>query len=346
MPPSRGGDVARGPARPRERGGEQRLEPPRRLLAAHPQHRLDREAGADQSHRQERDREVVVDQASGGLGEQLVHLLAVADEAVGVLGGQADREPAEEQRRRPSRAMRRAGAARPVRRGGRAPARRPAGPGRGAISAGAVVAAREQRDTRRPAAAPCTTSMQRERPPALVGVRPHRLAPADRRQPGERPVADVAGRAQRVRRPEHGPDQPVGPRRALADLHRHRRHAGEQHTDAGERGAERDRPRRRLVEADHHQRDRGAHDQLSRDGHRERRRQRSRAAHDAGPHELAAPALLLAARVAADDEHAHQRRHDGAERAPLPRHVAADVRDRKGGPTIAIRPGFPSTVAT
>ena len=44
---------------------------------------------------------------------------------------------------------------------------------------------------------------------------------------------------------------PVGGRRALADLHRERRDAGEHQADAGERGAERERAGRRLVEADH-----------------------------------------------------------------------------------------------
>ena len=92
---------------------------------------------------------------------------------------------------------------------------------------------------------------QRERPPLLVGVGPHVLAPADRREPRQRAVADVAGRAQQVGGAERGAGDPVHRRGRLADLRRHRGDAGEHEPDAGQRGAERERARGRLVEADH-----------------------------------------------------------------------------------------------
>ena len=211
-PAGRHRDVAEREARPRERGGQQRLEPAGGLLGVHPQDRLDREAGADQRHRQQRDREVVVDQAAGRLREELVHLLAVAEEAVGVLGGQADRQPAEEDPRRP-------GGQRPAQQAQREPDRtgerrrglRRPGPRRD--QAGAVVAAGEHRpggDDQDDGRA----EQQRQRPPALAGVRAHRLAPADRRQPRQRAVAHVAGGAQRVRGAEHRAGEPVRAGRA------------------------------------------------------------------------------------------------------------------------------------
>ena len=54
------------------------------------------------------------------------------------------------------------------------------------------------------------------------------------------------------------------------------------------------------------------------------------------------PLSSSAARVAADEEHAHQRDERRAEAAELEGDVAADGRERRrAGPTIAIRPGLP-----
>ncbi len=117
---------------------------------------------------------------------------------------------------------------------------RSGGPGRGATSpapssrrARSAIAPAHQRGRR--------DQHQRQRPPALARVGAHLLAPADRRQPRERAVADVARRAQQVRGADRAAGDPVHRRRALADLGRHRGDAREHEPDAGQRGAERER---------------------------------------------------------------------------------------------------------
>jgi hypothetical protein len=73
----------------------------------------------------------------------------------------------------------------------------------------------------------------------------------------------------------------------------------------------------------------------------QRHRQRGGAADRRRTDQLAAPALLLAARVAPDEEHAHQRGERGPEAAELPGNVAADGREVVRRPDHRDQPRVP-----
>ena len=172
-------DVGGRPARARERGGEQRLEParasPRRASAAPT---WIAEAGADQRHRQHRDREVLVDDVAPRPSRGCPRSACCRRRRLfGVAAGEPDRDAAEEQPGAPARAARRAGAAAraragcvSARRGGRR-----AGPRRD--EPGAVVAAGAQRE-RAADERDRRDERERQRPPALARVRAHRLRPS------------------------------------------------------------------------------------------------------------------------------------------------------------------------
>jgi hypothetical protein len=195
-------------------------------------------------------------------------------------------------------------------------------PGARGDEPGAVVAPRAQRD-RAPHQRDGRDQHQRQRPPALARVGAHLLAPADRRQPRERAVADVARRAQEVRGADRAAGDPVHRRRALTDLGRHGGDAREHEPDAGHRGAERERACRGRACPDHRERHQRAEQHLGGRDDDQRRGDRREAPDRRRADQLAAPVLLLRPRVAADDEHAHQRDEGGAEAAELPRDVAA-----------------------
>ena len=167
---------------------------------------LDAEAGADQRHREHRHREVLVDDVARPGAEQLLDLVAVAEQALRVLAGEAERDAAEEQARAPAdqhAALEPHGeperAQQPPVRGRR--------PGALGEDARALVAVGAQRDRRRtsPAVATASSASGHHCSPAYGRMR---LAPADRRQPRQRAVADVAGRAQEVRGAQRGAADP------------------------------------------------------------------------------------------------------------------------------------------
>jgi hypothetical protein len=163
-----------------------------------------------------------------------------------------------------------------------------------------------------------------ERPPALARERARRLAPADRREPRERPVADVARGAQDVRDPEHGGRESVRRAGALRDLGRDRGDGGEHDPGRGERRAEGERARERLADREQRSRHAEADHEVDRgdEGHGGGRRRGP--ADRRGAHELGPPALLLGPRVAPGEQEAEERDRDGAVRAELERDQAAD----------------------
>ena len=211
---------------------------------------------------------------------------------------------------------------------------------------GALVAARAQRD-RAGDEHGAGGDHQRQRPPLLARVRAHVLAPADRRQPRQRAVADVARGAQQVGGAERRAGDPVHRRAGLADLRRDRGDAGEHEPDAGQRGAERERALRRLVDRDHRERDEQPEQQLHGGHHAERHRDRREAPDRGRADQLAAAGLLLlracGGRRRTCSSARRSRRRSRPSATPCRRRRSAGCR---AGPTIAIRPGLPLTVAS
>ena len=195
--------------------------------------------------------------------------------------------------------------------------------GAGGQQAGAEVAPREQRerDGHEPGGG---GEAQQQRPPALVVERAGGARPADRRQPRQRAVARVPGRAQQERDAEDHAGEPVRGAHALGQLARDRADAGEHDPARGQRSPEGDRAGRRQAHGDQAERDDRGDRQVHRDDDRERGGQRCAGADRAGAHQLRAPALLLGPRVAADQEHVHQGDDHGERAAGPPCRHAAD----------------------
>ena len=191
-PASAEGRVGGDPAGPRHRGGEHRLEPPGRLLAAQPQRRRDGVAAGDERDGQQGGREERVGEAAPGLGDDVLHRLVVADEVGDVV---ADRPVGDAGEHQP-------GDPRQERGGARSRSARPSG----VVSAGVAVAGPGRGGTSPPprsrrAQQPVgdgdegdrARREQAERPPALAGERARRPAPTpSARATTACPLPDVA----------------------------------------------------------------------------------------------------------------------------------------------------------
>ena len=150
---------------------------------------------------------------------------------------------------------------------------------------------------------------QRPPPVEVEGVR--RLAPADRGQPRQGVLADVARRAHEERRadePAAGRERAAG---AAAQLGGDRGGGAEHQPDGAQRGAEQQRPGRRQA-GGHPDPPHGEHDAQVRDRRDQQGREQRRPAPDrGGPDQLGAALGLVAAGVPDHREDAHERDQDG-----------------------------------
>ena len=184
---------------------------------------------------------------------------------------------------------------------------------------------------------------RRERPPPLTRERPHRLPPADRRQPRQRPLPTSPAARSTYAAPIVAPAIPYIAR-ALGQLRREMPTAPNTSPRRRTRRRARASGRQRLAEADRPAR--RAPDGTRRPATTTQRRGEGRVAADRRrADELVAAGLLLGAGVAPDEKHAHQR-DDRARTPPTARRpgrrrvlsrAAARHRDERGLPASSPR---------
>ena len=201
----------------RHRGRQDLLRVQRRLLAAQPGCGLDREPRADEREDPERHREVRVGEAGAApRGDDVGERLVVLDEVVDAVGDRAVGDAGEQHRDAPAdeaaslQSHREADGAPEARRRVRAARARCDQPAADVPPSGERDGDDDER-TRR-------DHEHEERPPHFVRERSCLLRPADRREPRDRAVADVADRAQHERRAKHRTRDPVDHPRVLAHL--------------------------------------------------------------------------------------------------------------------------------
>ena len=161
------------------------------------------------------------------------------------------------------------------------------------------------RDAGAAAASASSSSAGHHRRP---GARVHGLVPADRRQPATAPgVADVADRPQGVGHRDHGARDAVHAPRGRGELGGDQRRPGEDPAAQRQPDADGDRVRRRPSGNVTRLTATSAPSTSWPAWHRRAPRSADACRLDGGrPEQLLAPALLLGARVPADQEHAHQ----------------------------------------